>query len=135
MTTYPGATDLTILQGATFTPVLTALDQTQAPIDWTGYKARMRARASATDPSVIFALTTESSSVTVAGTPTDQDAPGIVITGSQVQLNLSAVSTALLTFDQAAYDIELYFTPLGGGPDYVVRPFQGTITLSLNVTR
>ena len=135
MPTYPGTTDLTILQGATFNNVLTALDSSGAAVDWTGYKARMQVRPSASDPTVLFQLTTESSSVTVAGTPTDQGAPGIVITGSQIKLNLSALSTALLTFDQAAYDLELYFTPLGDGPDYVIRPFQGTISLSLNVTR
>lgn len=135
MTTYPGTTDLTILQGATFNPVLTALDSTGAAIDWTGYKARMQVLPNATDPNIIFALTTENSSVTVAGTPTDQGAIGIVISTTQVKLNLSAAATALLTFDQAAYDLELYFTPIGGGPDFVARPFQGTISLSPNVTR
>ena len=134
MTDYPGTTDLTILQGATLNTVLTAKGSDGNPVDWTGYKARMQARPSVDSGTVLFSLTTESSSISINGTSTDQGAPGIIITGTQVMLSMSAASTALLSFDSAAYDIEMYFDP-SSGQEYVCRAFQGTLTLNLNVTR
>jgi hypothetical protein len=135
MTTYPVSTDFTILQGATLNLPLTAIGSDGNAIDWTGYKARMQARVGADSGVVLFALTTENSSVTVAGTPTDQGVPGIVVNATQVVLHMSAATTALLSFDTVAYDIEMYFEPLDSSPEYVCRAFQGTVTLNLNVTR
>ena len=58
---YPVITNLTLLQGSTFNPVLTALDSSGNAINWTGYKARMQVRASADSGTVLFSLYSDTS--------------------------------------------------------------------------
>ena len=134
MTDYPAITNLTILQGSTFNPVLTGLDSNGNAIDWTGYKARMQARASADSGTVLFSLYSDPSiPSTVNGNQVDTADANITINGTGVHLYLSAAETDLLTFTQAAYDLEMYID--SQTPIYVNRAFQGSIILNAEITR
>ena len=89
-----------------------------APIDLTGYTARMQLREKIDSETVIHELTTENS--------------GISLNTSLYTINLTipAATTAGFTFSQAVYSLEL--VSAGG----VVTPFcNGTIALVKEVTR
>ena len=87
-------------------------------IDLTGFTARMQLRSKLEDTAVIHELTSENQ--------------GIVLdnVAKTITLNISASNTALFTFANAVYSLELVSS---GG---VVTPFcNGTITLVKEVTR
>ena len=134
MTDYPVITNLVLLQGSTFNPVLTALDSNGNAIDWTGYKARMQVRASSDSGTVLFSLYSDTSIPGTVNGSTVSNADGnITVAGTSVNLYLSAAQTDLLSFSQAAYDIEMYVDTVT--PIYVYRAFQGAITNNADVTR
>lgn len=88
------------------------------PVDLTGYTARMQLRLKLEDIEVVHEMTTENS--------------GIVIdnTNKTIELNISAVNTALFTFTSAVYSIELI------SATSEVTPFaNGVFTLVKEVTR
>jgi hypothetical protein len=88
------------------------------PVDLTGFTARMQIRVKLDDDVVIKELTTENSGITLD------------VALSTIQLNITAVDTALMTFNTAVYSLELISS---GG---VVTPFaNGTLTLVKEVTR
>jgi hypothetical protein len=78
----------------------------------------MQIRVKLDDDVVIKELTTENSGITLD------------VALSTIQLNITAVDTALMTFNTAVYSLELISS---GG---VVTPFaNGTLTLVKEVTR
>ena len=134
MTDYPVITNLVLLQGSTFNPVLTAYDSSGNAIDWTGYKARMQVRASADSGTVLFSLYSDTAIPgTVNGVTVGNADANIVVSGTSVKLYLSAAQTDLLTFTQAAYDIEMYLDSVT--PIYANRALQGAIVNNPEITR
>lgn len=115
----PGKLDLTIYQGATFSrTLLWEAGQPPAPVNLTGYTARMQLRVTPDSGFTLLALTTENSRITLGG------AAGTIV------LSLSAADTAALAFPRAVYDLELV------SPGGVVRRLvEGEVSLSKEVTR
>lgn len=118
MTIEPGNYPLTIYQGATFNQRLIWQDDTQTPIDLTGYTARMMARASQADADPFLTLTTENGGIALGGA------------AGTIDLYMSDTATAALTAPIGLYDLELE----SGGGD-VTRILQGTLTISKEITR
>jgi hypothetical protein len=115
----PAATyNFTIEQGATFTITFGYRASTGAPINLTGFSARMHARQPLESSRTLINATTANGLLTIA--PLD----------GTVTLALTATQTAALNFDKARYDLELE-----AGNGVVTRLVEGTITLSKEVTR
>lgn len=110
--------NITIEQGATFQLNLLWKDSLNAPINLTGYTARMQVRKKHSDPVKLLDFTTENGAITLGGA-----AGTIVITG-----------LATLTDDVPAkpcvYDLEL--VSAGG---FVTRLIEGSVTVTPEVTR
>lgn len=103
-------------QGATWNRVLTWKTGTPAaPVDLTGYTARMQLRRAVGYP-VAVELTTENGRITLGGA-----------TGT-ITLSIDAATTAALTPMAYAYDLEL----VSGANVY--RLTEGTITVTPNIT-
>jgi hypothetical protein len=116
-----GIYNATIDQGATWSVTVTYKDSTGAPINLTGYTARMQVRANVTSNTVIATLSTTAGSegtITLGGT------------AGTVDLLISATNTAALTTGQYVYDLELVS---GGG--VVTRLLEGNFKVSAEVTR
>ena len=122
-----GRYSFTLEQGSTFQRQLTYQDSNGVPIDLTSYSARMQIRPS---PGSVTLYLTLSSSLMPDGTglnmnglngtnPTTSGTIGIVI---------SAATSSLLTFDEAAYDLEIY------SGSYASRIIEGKVKLSKEVT-
>lgn len=117
--------DIVIEQGTTFTKNITWTDDTGppplpgAPIDITGYTARMQLRTAvdAPDPPIIE-LTDSNGRITLGGA------------AGTIDLLISDVDTAALTDEFGVYDLELE-SPGG----VVTRLLEGNFELSLEVTR
>lgn len=90
-----GVYKVTIEQGATFALVLTWKDSAGAPIDLTGYTARMQIRTSARAATATLALTTENGRIALGGA------------AGTITLSISAVDTAALAARPYVYDLEL----------------------------
>lgn len=113
-----GKLDLLIEQGATFKQSLIVNDGSGAPLNLTGFTARMQIRASVEAADSLIELTTENSRITL--TPAQ----------GRVDLLISATDTAGLTFESAVYDLEI----VNAGGE-VTRLVQGKVKLSREVTR
>jgi hypothetical protein len=112
-----GRYDITCEQGATFARTLQWLDENEAPIDLTGYTARMHVRKTVKSATTLIELTTANGRITL--TPAD----------GKLDLLLTATLTAAIT-DGGVYDVELV-SPGG----VVTRILEGKFTLSREVTR
>ena len=112
--------DLLIEQGADWQQIfyLFAPGSSTVPLDLTGYTAHMQKRATVSAVMPIIALTTANGRIAI--TP---------IAG-KIVLQLSAADAAALTIGYAVYDLMLT-SPSG----MVSRLIQGSVTLSLSVTR
>lgn len=117
-----------IEQGATLDLSLTWSDSEGTPVDLDGYSARMHIRPTVESETIYLAL---SSSL-------ESDGTGISLNGSDgvtplssgsISIYISAVTSSLLTFNEAYYDLELEKN------GYVVRLIEGQVRLSKNVTR
>lgn len=124
-----GRYNFLIEQGATFQLDLQYKDSNNNPINLTGYSGRLQIRQTLPSPTVILCL---SSSLQPDGT-------GINFSGSNgttsptsgsIGIYISAVSSSLLNFDQAVYDLEIQNS---GG--FVTRLIEGNVQLSKEVTR
>jgi hypothetical protein len=124
-----GRYNFLIEQGATFQLELQYKDPSNNPIDLTGYSGRLQIRQTVPSTVVLLCL---SSSLRPDGT-------GINFSGSNgttpptsgsIGIYISAVSSSLLTFDQAVYDLEIENS---GG--FVTRLIEGGVQLSKEVTR
>ena len=113
-----GKLNIVIEQGATFNPVLTYEDENAAPIDLTGYDARMQIRSSKTATSFIHELTVLNSGIVLGGA------------AGTTTLFISDTDTAAFTFKQAVYDLELISS---GG--IVTRLLEGNVTLRTETTK
>ena len=88
------------------------------PVDLTGFTARMQLREKIDSDTVLKELTTENSGILID------------VTNSRITINISAIDTALFTFNSAVYSLEM-ISSTG-----VVTPLiTGTITLVREVTR
>ena len=112
----PGALDLDLYQGATFSYVLT-WEVGGDPVNLTSYTARLQARATPDATSTALSLTTGS---------------GIALGGAlgTITLTRSAAQTAALTPGRYLYDLEL---ESAGG--VVTRLVEGELTIHPEVTR
>ena len=117
-----------IEQGATLSFEIQYKDSTNTPISLSGYSGRMQIRPT-TDSSTIYL--TLSSSLQPDGTGlnfsgSDSAKPP---TSGSISIFISAVTSSLLTFGQAVYDLEIY------SGSYAFRILQGGVRLSKEVTR
>lgn len=114
--------NLVIEQGATFVFNINWMQEDETtPVDITGFTARMHIRDNidAVDPALVE-LTTENSRITLGGT------------SGTIQLSISAVDTAAITFTEGVYDLELVNT---GGTGDVTRLTYGGVEVRPEVTR
>jgi len=123
-----GRYSFVIEQGSTLNLELQYKDASGNPIDLTDYNGRMQIRPSIASSTIYISL---SSSLQADGT-------GLNFSGSNgstpptsgsIGVYISAISSSLLDFDQAVYDLEIY------SGSYVSRILEGQIKLSKEVTR
>ena len=112
-----GLYDITIEQGATFTLSLTWKDSTDAPVNITGYTARMQVRENYEAESTLVSLTSSGGDIVLGGAL------------GTIAITIAASVTQLLQLDEAVYDLEL----VNGAT--VTRLLQGKATVSREVTR
>ena len=110
--------NLSIEQGATFRLSL-QWAANNAPMDITGYVARMQIRSEVASSTVIHELTSENGGIIFEDAAT-----------GKIQLYISSNNTAGFNFKRGVYDLELE-APSGD----VIRLIEGSVTLSLEVTR
>ena len=124
-----GRYNFLIEQGATFQLELQYKDPSGNPINLTGYSGRLQIRQ--TVPSTVVLLCLSSS--------LKPDGTGINFSGSNgttspssgsIGIYISAISSSLLTFDQAVYDLEIE-----NSSGFVTRLVEGGVQLSKEVTR
>ena len=109
---------LKIEQGATFRQSLN-WSANGAPVNLTGYTARMQMRNPIESPTIIYELTTENGGITF---------PDVL--AGKIELFISATDTSAFKFDSCVYDLEM----IAPNTD-VIRLIEGEITLSKEVTR
>jgi hypothetical protein len=115
----PGRYDLTIYQGATFDLTMTWRQGTPlAPVNLTGYTARMQLRETTGSPTTVLSLTSANGG-------------GITLGGAAgtIALNVSATVTAAMAPGTYLYDLEL----VSGAT--VTRLVEGRAVVSPEVTR
>lgn len=113
-----GIYDMLCEQGATFQRQLVWQDESEQPINLTGYTARMQVRTSIKSSELVTELTTGNSRIVLT--------PEL----GKIELVLTAAQTAALPAKQCVYDLELV-SPSG----VVTRLLQGTFLISPEVTR
>jgi hypothetical protein len=122
-----GKYSFTLEQGSTFERQLTYQDSNGVPIDLTSYSARMQIRPSPGSPTLYLTL---SSSLRPDGTGLNMN--GLTgmnpTTSGTIGIVISAATSSLLTFDEAAYDLEIY------SASYASRIIEGRVKLSKEVT-
>lgn len=109
--------DLTCDQGATFTRVLTWLDDDGIAVNLAGYTARMQVRSDHESATVLLSLTTENGGITLGGS------------AGTVTLSATATATAALESGEHVYDLELVSGAV------VTRLMQGCFVVDPEVTR
>jgi hypothetical protein len=115
----PFTHNLTIYQGATLRDTVTwKAGDPAAPVDLAGCTARAQFRKAVGSSEVLATLTTENGGVILGGA------------AGTIQLHMSAVDTAALTWRQAVYDLEI---TLSNGD--VRRFMQGDAVVDPEVTR
>jgi hypothetical protein len=121
----PAVVNLDVFQGAYWSQRIEWQDALAAPVDLTGYTARMQVRKTFDSDDVIVELTTTNGRITL-GDPLPTD--GVIL------LEIEATATddlpATLSDRKWRYDLEL--VPAGG---QVRRLMQGKFIVSLEVTR
>jgi hypothetical protein len=110
--------DLDIWQGQTFERSLVWKDETNTPVDLTGFTARMHIRVAVRAPTTLIELTTENDRITFGSLP------------GQINLLIPAdVSTPIVVSD-GVYDLELV------SPTNIVRRLmEGKVSFHPEVTR
>jgi hypothetical protein len=123
-----GKYSFVIEQGATTTFEVQYKDSTNTPVDLSGYGARMQIRPTVDSNSIILSL---SSSLQPDGTGLNMSGSNgsTPLASGSIGVYISAYSSSLLSFNEAAYDLEIYY----GGT--VSRILQGCVKLSKEVTR
>jgi hypothetical protein len=108
---------ITAEQGATFTRTIVYEDANGAPINLTGYIARMQVREDYSTATAVLTLTTENGRIALGG------ANGTIV------LNIAASAMELIPANSYVYDLELEYGAV------VTRLVQGTFTVNAEVTR
>jgi hypothetical protein len=130
-----GKYNFTIEQGTTVDFAINYKDSESNPIDISGYQARMQVRPekgssilyltlSSSLDSTYTGLNLSGSGGSSASTPPSSGSIGVYI---------SAVSSSILNFEKAFYDLELVYG--SGNTATVTRVLEGTITLNKEVTK
>lgn len=111
--------DIVIEQGATLALTFTWQDQTETPVDLTGYSARMQIRETYDSDDYIVSLD-------------DSPGGGITLGGplGSISIEIPSAITSTIPLMSAVYDIEL---ESAGG--VVTRFMQGAALISREVTR
>lgn len=110
---------LEILQGATFRKRLTwKTGSPAAPVDLTGFSARMQVRGEITDTAILIELTTVNGGITLGGA------------AGTIDLYISDTDTTAMTWESGVYDLELV-----APSNDVTRLVGGTVVVSPEVTR
>jgi hypothetical protein len=122
-----GKYSFTLEQGSTFQRQLTYQDSNGVPIDLTSYSARMQIRPSPGSATLYLTL---SSSLMPDGTGLNMNglSGANPTTSGTIGIVISAATSSLLTFDEAAYDLEIY------SGSYASRIIEGKVKLSKEVT-
>jgi hypothetical protein len=124
-----GKYNFTIEQGATTTLEFQYKDESENPINLTGYSGKMQIKSDYADNAPTTYATLSSS--------LNPDGTGLNFSGSNgttpptsgsVGLYISAATSSAFTFESAKYDLEIYSGSL------VIRLVEGTIKLSKGVT-
>lgn len=110
--------NITIEQGATFRLDLLWKDSTGAPVNLSGYSARMQVRQKITDTAKLLDLSTGNGAITLGGA------------AGTISVVAAATATDDITAKQGVYDLELE-----SGSGVVTRLVQGCVTISPEVTR
>ena len=113
--------DFEIEQGTTLNKQMVWKDSTGAPVDLSGYTARMQMRPSVSSDTVLLNLTTENGGITLGGT------------AGTIDLYVGATATAAITWEGGVFDLEIIHP--GALPDDVTRIAQGAVSVSPEVTR
>jgi len=123
-----GKYSFVIEQGATTTFEVQYKDSTNTPVDLSGYGARLQIRPSAESNTILLSL---SSSLQSDGTGLNMSGSNGTTppTSGSIGVYISAHSSSLLSFGEAAYDLEIH----SGAT--VSRILQGCVKLSKEVTR
>lgn len=122
-----GRYNITIEQGATYDLNVQYVDSNSAPINLSGYSARMDIRPSVVSETIYLRL---SSSLQVDGTGIrfTGESGTLPLSSGSIYVYVSADNTSALSFDQAVYDLELT------SGSVVTRVLQGNVKLSKEVT-
>ena len=123
-----GKYSFVIEQGATTTFEVQYKDSTNTPVDLSGYGARLQIRPTAESNTIILSL---SSSLQSDGTGLNMSGSNGTTppTSGSIGVYISAHSSSLLSFGEAAYDLEIHYGAT------VSRILQGCVKLSKEVTR
>jgi hypothetical protein len=118
----PATLNITIYQGSTYQKSFQwSTGEPSAPVNLTGCKIRMQIREKYSSPDVILELNTDNGRIVITDPVLGKFAAEI-----------SAADTTELRFKAAVYDLEVEFP---GTPPKVKRIIQGSVALSLEVTR
>lgn len=123
-----------IEQGANLDFEIRYTDSAGAPVDLSGYGARMQIRQNIDSSTPYLIL---SSSLQPDGTGLNMSGSHSLKspTSGSIGVFISACTSSLLSFDgDAVYDLEIYI-PYDGDCNYVTRLIQGPVRLSKEVTR
>lgn len=123
-----------IEQGANLDFEIRYTDSAGAPVDLSGYGARMQIRQTLDSSTPYLVL---SSSLQPDGTGLNMSGSHSLKppTSGSIGVFISACTSSLLNFSSdAVYDLEIYI-PYDGDCNYVTRLIQGPVRLSKEVTR
>jgi len=122
-----------IEQGTTIDFEVQYKDSTGAPVDLTGYGARMQIRPTVTSETVYLSLTSnlnpDGTGINMSGS-----APYKPPTSGSLGIYIASCTSSLLDFGDAVYDLEI-FAPTDSNCPEVTRILQGPVRLSKEVTR
>lgn len=130
-----GKYNFTIEQGATVNFAVNYKDSVSNPIDISGYQARMQLRPEKGSSTLYLTL-----SSSLDGTYTGLNFSGsggnnasTPLSSGSIGVYISAVTSSLLNFDSAFYDLEIVSG--SGNTATVIRLLEGTVTLNREVTK
>lgn len=126
-----GNYNFTIEQGTTVDFQIAYTDSNGNPIDLTDYDARMQLKNTKGGNTTYLTL---SSSYSTCGTGLHMSGSGDINppTSGTIGIYISAMTSSMLTFDQAVYDLEI--ASGSGNCTVVTRILEGKVKLSKEVT-
>lgn len=123
-----GRYDITLEQGATFDLPLRYRDPQGAPVDLTGYSAKMQVRESpASSLFVEFNSTLTASGFILLNGPAEDREDGA---NGNIRIHMTSANTAALARFEGRYDLEL-----SDGAGYTTRLLEGQFRIEPEITR